>query len=103
MFRKTVVTIRQWIDHSVFHHVAKEAKADELWKKLEILYERKTAQNKTSLIKRLVNPKFKDGHSVSEHLSDFQGLVRMCAMVKLRAPTPTWKLNPRVVLDRMVC
>ena len=77
MFRKTVVTIRQWIDHSVFHHVAKETKADELWKKLEILYERKTAQNKTSLIKRVVNPKLKDGQSVPEHLSDFQGLVRM--------------------------
>ncbi|XP_060211622.1 uncharacterized protein LOC132639158 [Lycium barbarum] len=33
--RKTIGQIRQWIDHSVFHHVAQEIDAYALWKKLE--------------------------------------------------------------------
>ncbi|KAI5348296.1 hypothetical protein L3X38_001183 [Prunus dulcis] len=36
------------------------------------MYERKTAQNKASVIRRLVNLKYKDGRSVTEHLNDFQ-------------------------------
>ena len=51
--------------------------------KLECLYERKTAQNKAFLIRRLVNLKFKDGNSVAEHLSDFQSLVNQLATMKM--------------------
>ena len=43
MHRKTVALIRQWVDQSVFHHVSQETDATELWKKLESMYERKTA------------------------------------------------------------
>ena len=63
--RKTVGQIRQWVDQSVFHHVAKEVDAYSLWQKLESLYERKTTQNKAFIIKRLVNLKYKDGNSVA--------------------------------------
>ena len=63
--RKTVGQIRQWVDQSVFHHVAKEADAYSLWQKLESLYERKTTQKKAFIIKRLVNLKYKDGNSVA--------------------------------------
>ena len=35
--------IRQWVDQSVFHHVAKKVDAYSLGQKLESLYERKTA------------------------------------------------------------
>ncbi|XP_050914815.1 uncharacterized protein LOC127129727 [Lathyrus oleraceus] len=60
MNRKTVGQIRQWIDQSVFHHVAQETVAYTLWTKLETLYERKTAQNKASTNRRLVN-QYEDG------------------------------------------
>lgn len=41
MHRKVVaIIIRQWVDQSIFHYVAKETKADVLWKKLESMYER---------------------------------------------------------------
>lgn len=83
MNRKTVVQIRQWVDQTVFHHVAQETNAFSLWKKLEAMYERKTAQNKASLIRRLVNLKYKDGRSVIEHLNDFQGLVNQLTTMKL--------------------
>ena len=69
--RKTIGQIRQWVDHNVFHHVAKEVDVYSLWQKLESLYERKTAHNKAFMIRRLVNLKYKDGNSVIEHLSNF--------------------------------
>jgi hypothetical protein len=51
--------------------------------KLESLYERKTAQNKAFMIRRLVNLKYKDGQSVTEHLSNFQGLLNELSTIKL--------------------
>ena len=84
MHRKTVALIRQWVDQSVFHHVSQESNATELWKKLESMYERKTAQNKATLIRRLVNLKYKNGHSVAEHTSDFQGLVNQLNALKMK-------------------
>ncbi|CAL1407623.1 unnamed protein product [Linum trigynum] len=47
------------------------------------MYERQSAQNKASLIQRIVNLKYKDGHSASEHLSDFQELVNQLTTMKL--------------------
>jgi hypothetical protein len=81
--KKAVGYIRQWVDQSVFHYVAKEVDAYLLWLKLESLYERKTAQNKAFMIRRLVNLKYKDGQSVTEHLSNFQGLLNELSTMKL--------------------
>ncbi|MCF8701896.1 hypothetical protein L3054_10960, partial [Corynebacterium sp. MC-10] len=69
--RKTIGQIRQWIDHSVFHHVAQETDAYVLWKKLEDMYQAKTARNKTLLMRRLVNMKFKNGTSIAKHTREF--------------------------------
>ena len=60
MNMKTIGHIRQWIDHSVFHHVAQETEAYQLWTKLEGMYERKTARNKALLMRQLVNLKYRD-------------------------------------------
>jgi hypothetical protein len=81
--KKVVGHIRQWVDQSVFHHVGKEVNAHLLWLELESLYERKTAQNKAFMIRRLVNLKYKDGQSVTEHLSNFQGLLNELSTMKL--------------------
>jgi hypothetical protein len=80
---KAIGYIRQWVDQSVFHHVATEVDAHSLWQKLESFYERKTAQNKAFVIRRLVNLKYKDGHSVTGHLSNFQGLLNELSTMKL--------------------
>ncbi|CAL8164489.1 unnamed protein product [Prunus armeniaca] len=64
--RKVVGKTRQWVDQSVFHHAAQETDAYKLWTKLSSMYERKIAQNKVSVIRRLVNLKYKDGRSVTE-------------------------------------
>jgi hypothetical protein len=70
-------------EESVFHHVAQETVAYILWTKLETLYERKTTQNKASTIRRLVNLKYRETQSVSEHLSDFQRLINQLTNMKM--------------------
>ena len=81
--RKSVAWIRHWVYQSVFHHVSQETNAYSLWSKLEVMYERKTAQNKASVIRRLVNMKYKDGRNVAEHLNDFQGLINQLATMNM--------------------
>lgn len=79
--RKAVGMIRQQIDISVFHHVAKETNAYDIWQKLQNMYERKTVRNKALLMRRLVNLRYKDGTSITEHMSNFQSLVNQLASV----------------------
>ena len=73
--RKTIGCFRQCIDVSVFHHVSQETNAKALWEKLKGLYERKTAQNKDFMARKLVNLKLKEGRFVIENLSEFQDLI----------------------------
>ena len=83
MHRKAIGLIRQWVDISVFHYVATETDAHTLCKNLKNLYERKTAKNKAFTIRKLVNLKYRDGRSLTEHLSDFQDLVNQLNTVKV--------------------
>ena len=69
--RKTIGCIRQCINVSVFHHVSQETNAKALWEKLKGLYERKIAQNKAFVARKLVNLKLKEGKSVAEDFSEF--------------------------------
>ena len=75
--------IRQCINVSVFHHVSQETKAEVLWEKLRSFHERKTAQNKSFITKKLVNLKLKKGKSIAEHISEFQDLVNKMVTMKL--------------------
>ena len=78
-----VGTIRSWIDQSVYHHIAKESKADVLWRKLKMIYKQPTAHNKANLMKMLVNLKYKERYSITEHTSEFQGLVDQLTTIKI--------------------
>ncbi|VFQ98128.1 unnamed protein product [Cuscuta campestris] len=81
--RKTVGMIRQFIDDSVFQHVAIDTNVYKLWEKLKCMYERENALNKASIMRRLVKLDYRDGHSVVEHLNDFQGLISQLSSMKL--------------------
>lgn len=81
--RKAIGFIRQWLDDSVFHLVSNENSAHSLWKKLESLYERKTAGNKAFLIRKLVNLKYKEGTSIAEHLNEMQSIVNQLSSMKM--------------------
>ncbi|KAK9119320.1 hypothetical protein Scep_017413 [Stephania cephalantha] len=45
--------------------------------------ERKSAQNKASLNRRLVNMKYKDGRSMIEHLNDVEDLINQLSAIKI--------------------
>jgi gag-polypeptide of LTR copia-type len=68
---KIIAQIRQWIDDFVYHHISIEINTKILWEKLESLYKQKTAPNKTLYIRKLLNMKYQEGSSVSDHLSQF--------------------------------
>ena len=57
------------MDPSPHEHIYDEMKANVVWKKLENLFVRKTSRNKTTLIRRLVNLKYKDENNMVEHIS----------------------------------
>ncbi|PSS07650.1 Endonuclease [Actinidia chinensis var. chinensis] len=73
---------RPCIRHEVFHHVAQETSAYELWIKLEKMYQAKTSRNKALLMRRLVNLKLQRG-TMAEHTSEFQNLVNQLASIDL--------------------
>ena len=73
--KKTLSTIRQWVDITLYNQVSKETDPQTLWKKLESMYETKNAQSKIFMMRKLMNLKLKEGRSVAEHLNDFEGLV----------------------------
>ena len=75
-----MATIRQCVDISVLQHVASDTNAVELWHKPSTLYEfRKNAQDKTSLMKKIVRLKYVDVESIVEDISTFMGLVNQLA------------------------
>ena len=63
-------------------HIYDETKANIIWKKLENLFAKKTSRNKTTLIRRLVNFKYKDENNLSKHISSFKGIVNKSVAMK---------------------
>lgn len=50
--------------------ISEEVKIDEFYRKLKVIYEKNTLQNKTITIRKLVNLKYKYGKSMTEHTND---------------------------------
>ena len=75
--------IRLHINHNIFHHVANDKVAFELWQKLKSMYERKIAVNKASVIKQLAKLEYRDGSSIIEHLNVFQGHINQLIAMKI--------------------
>jgi gag-polypeptide of LTR copia-type/GAG-pre-integrase domain/Zinc knuckle len=96
--RKIIALIRQCVDDSVYHHISIEIDAKDLWEKLESLYERKTAQNKAFYIKKMVNMKYQEGSSVSDHLSQFQDCVNRLSTMKMVLDE---ELQPLILLSSL--
>lgn len=67
--------IRQYVEDNVYNHIANEEHARSLWKKIESLYASKSGNNKLYLLNSLMNLRYKEGTSISDHLNYFQGLL----------------------------
>ena len=79
---KVGATIRQSVDISIIQHIAGDTNAHELWHKLSALYERKNALNKTSLMRKILRLKYRDGESIVVHINTFMGSVNQLPTTK---------------------
>ena len=59
--KKTLGVICQWVDISLYNHVAKETDPHTLWKNLKNMYETNNSQEKIFLMRKLMNLKLKEG------------------------------------------
>ena len=71
------------MDPTLNEHIYDETKVDVVWKKLENVLIKKTLGNKTILIRRLVNLKYKDENNMIEHISSFKGIVNKLVAMKM--------------------
>ncbi|GFS37354.1 hypothetical protein Acr_00g0051480 [Actinidia rufa] len=102
MNRKTIGLIRQCIGHEVFHHVAQETSAYDLWIKLEEMYQAKTSRNKALLMRRLVNLKLSEGDysgGTYERVPEFESWETL--VVSLSNSAPNGKLTTSMVMDAL--
>ena len=75
MHLKTSAYIRCFIDMSLYNNFGDETKANELWRKIESMFQTKNALNRVSVFRKLVRLRYQDGSSMAEHLNTFQGLI----------------------------
>ena len=83
MDKKAIALIRQYLDDSVFHHVASCESAKVLWDKLVSLYESKIATSKAFLVRKLVQLRLDEEKSVAEHLNEFQDVINQLTNMKV--------------------
>ena len=76
-------SIRQYLDDSVFHHVASCESAKALWDKLVSLYESRSATSKDFLVRKLVQLRLDEEKSIAEHLNEFQDVINQWANMKV--------------------
>ena len=81
--RKAIAYMRRWLDPTLHEQIYDETKTNVVWKKLEILFARKTSRNKTTLIRRLINLKYKDENNMVEHISSFKDIVNKLVAMKM--------------------
>ena len=67
----------------VYHHVSELTSSKAIWDKLQEVYERNIAGNKTLLIRKLVNLRYKDGSDISEHLNEMKSIITQLARMKM--------------------
>lgn len=76
--------IQKYIDRSLFELVSTYTNAYELLTKLETMIQKKTPQNKSQLVRRLVKLEYKDGQSMIEHLNTYKGIVNQLTKIEMK-------------------
>nr|KYP73286.1 Retrovirus-related Pol polyprotein from transposon TNT 1-94 [Cajanus cajan] len=67
--------IRKIIEDNVYNHIANETHVRTLWEKIKSLYPSKSGNNKLYLLNYLMNLRYRESSSISDHLNEFQGLL----------------------------
>ena len=66
--------IRQYVEDNVYNHITNKEYEKSLCQKIKTLYASSTGNNKLYLLNSLMNWRYKEGISISDHLNYFQGL-----------------------------
>ncbi|KAK8589806.1 hypothetical protein V6N12_024197 [Hibiscus sabdariffa] len=67
--------IRQFVQENVYNHIDQETHARTLWEKLESLYVSRSDNNKLFLLKEMMELKYREGMSTTDHVSEFQSVM----------------------------
>ncbi|RDX81121.1 hypothetical protein CR513_38240, partial [Mucuna pruriens] len=82
---KGILLARIMEDDNVYNHIASEIHASTLWEKIESLYaSSKCGNNKLFSLNSIVNLKFKEGTSLSDHLNEFQGIINQMSRMGIK-------------------
>ena len=68
---KMTTYIRCFIDMSLYNNFNEKTKVDVLWKKIETMFETKSALNRVSVFRKIVRSRYQDGSSMAEHPNMF--------------------------------
>jgi hypothetical protein len=68
-------TIRMHLSESVYYTVQSCTTANELWKTLSDIYEKKVATTKIYLIRRLYDLRMKESDSITAHVNEYEGII----------------------------
>ncbi|CAL9106515.1 unnamed protein product [Musa textilis] len=71
------------MDINLHEHIYYETRVDIIWQRLENFFMKKIVGNRISLLRRLVNLKYKDGGNIIEHKSLFQSLANKLVVIKM--------------------
>ena len=75
MHLKTSARIGCFIDMSGYKNFGDETKANQLWRKIETMFQTKKALNRVSLFRKLLRLRYQDVSRMTKHLNTFQGLI----------------------------
>jgi len=67
--------LRQYVEDNVYYHIANETHGRTLREKIESLYASKSDNNKLYLLNCLMNLRYMENSSISDHLNEFQWLL----------------------------
>ena len=73
----------QWVDDNIYNRIVNKDNAHVLWKKLEELYARKMGDNKLYVVQKLMNLRYKDGTSITDHLNEMQEILSQLIAIKI--------------------
>ena len=80
--KKTLASICQCVDLSFYNQVSKKSDPHTLWKNIENIYQKKNAQERVFIMRKLMNLKLKKGQSIVKHLNELKGLTIQLSSIR---------------------
>ena len=74
---------RCFIDMSLYNNFNDKNKADVLWEKINIMFEKKNVVNRFSMFRIIVTFRYQDGANMVEHLNAFQELINQTTTLEV--------------------